>query len=50
LQLENILLMRGSKENTVTVKVADFGLSICLKEERAVSRAGTLNYMVRPPR
>ena len=45
-QMENILLIRGKAENTVTVKLADFGLSIALAEERAVSRAGSPNYMV----
>ena len=30
------------------LKLADFGLAIDLGEERAVTRAGTLDYMVRP--
>eukprot|EP00955_Chlamydomonas_euryale_P076689 362749-Chlamydomonas_euryale.AAC.13 len=29
------------------LKLADFGLAIDLTEERAVTRAGTLDYMVR---
>ena len=37
---ENILLARGR-----TVKLADFGLSLDAREERPVTRAGTLDYM-----
>ena len=29
------------------LKLGDFGLAIDLREERAVTRAGTLDYMVR---
>jgi hypothetical protein len=31
-----------------TLKLADFGLSITMLEERPVTRVGTLEYMVRP--
>jgi hypothetical protein len=37
---ENILFTKGS-----CLKLADFGLAIDLREERAVTRAGTLDYM-----
>jgi serine/threonine protein kinase len=37
---ENLLL---SSDNTI--KLADFGLSVCIGEEAAVTRAGTLDYM-----
>lgn len=40
-QPENILY----NENWV-LKVADFGVSINLNDERAVTRAGTVDYMV----
>lgn len=43
LQLENILF---HGEN-MTLKLADFGLCLNLREERPVTRAGTLDYMVR---
>ena len=39
---ENILI--GSRG---TIKLADFGLAIDVNEERAVTRTGTLDYMVR---
>ena len=39
---ENILF---AKEGGMTLKLADFGLAIDLREERAVTRAGTLDYM-----
>jgi aurora kinase, other len=39
---ENILLGRAQE-----VKLADFGLSINARQERPVTRAGTLDYMVR---
>ena len=29
----------------MTLKLGDFGLAIDLREERAVTRAGTLDYM-----
>ncbi|KAI8467295.1 MAG: kinase-like domain-containing protein [Monoraphidium minutum] len=38
---ENILFTKGS----MCLKLADFGLAIDLREERAVTRAGTLDYM-----
>jgi aurora kinase len=41
---ENILLSKS-----MAIKLCDFGLAIDLREERAVTRAGTLEYMVRPP-
>lgn len=31
---------------SIVIKLADFGISINLREERAVTRAGTLDYMV----
>jgi serine/threonine protein kinase len=37
---ENILFTKGN-----VLKLADFGLAIDLREERAVTRAGTLDYM-----
>jgi serine/threonine protein kinase len=37
---ENILFSSG-----MTLKLADFGLAIDLRAERAVTRAGTLDYM-----
>lgn len=37
---ENLLL-----DTNNVIKLADFGLSVCLTEERAVTRAGTLDYM-----
>ena len=37
---ENLLL-----DSNNVIKLADFGLSVCLDEERAVTRAGTLDYM-----
>jgi serine/threonine protein kinase len=37
---ENILFSSG-----MTLKLADFGLAIDLRRERAVTRAGTLDYM-----
>ncbi|PNW84284.1 hypothetical protein CHLRE_04g228208v5 [Chlamydomonas reinhardtii] len=37
---ENILYTQGW-----TLKIADFGVSICLRDERAVTRAGTVEYM-----
>lgn len=43
---ENLLL-----DSNNVIKLADFGLSVCVDEERAVTRAGTLDYMapeVRP--
>ncbi|KAG1657008.1 hypothetical protein FOA52_012009 [Chlamydomonas sp. UWO 241] len=40
IKLENILLTHDR-----VIKLADFGLAIDLKEERAVTRAGTLDYM-----
>ncbi len=39
-QPENILFTK-----THTLKLADFGLAIDAREERAVTRAGTLDYM-----
>ena len=30
-----------------SIKLCDFGLALDLNEERAVTRAGTLDYMVR---
>lgn len=39
IKLENILIHRGR------VKLADFGVAINLRKERAVTRAGTLNYL-----
>lgn len=41
-KLENILLTVDK-----TLKLADFGLAICSAEERPVTRAGTLDMMVR---
>ena len=38
---ENILFVKSS----MCLKLADFGLAIDLKRERAVTRAGTLDYM-----
>ena len=38
---ENILFTRAN----MCLKLADFGLAIDLREERAVTRAGTLDYM-----
>jgi len=38
---ENILFA----SNSSCLKLADFGLAIDLREERAVTRAGTLDYM-----
>lgn len=35
-------------DKNMKLKLADFGLAIDLGEERAVTRAGTLDYMVRP--
>ena len=43
MQLENILFHGDS----MTLKLADFGLCLNLREERSVTRAGTLDYMVR---
>ena len=40
LQPENILFTKN-----MTLKLGDFGLAIDLREERAVTRAGTLDYM-----
>lgn len=40
---ENILLSKS-----MAIKLCDFGLAIDLREERAVTRAGTLEYMVSP--
>lgn len=40
LKPENVLVMRGG-----ILKLADFGLSIDLAEERAVTRVGTVNFM-----
>lgn len=37
---ENLLLDANN-----VIKLADFGLSVCLDEEAAVTRAGTLDYM-----
>lgn len=37
---ENLLL-----DSNNVIKLADFGLSVCVDEERAVTRAGTLDYM-----
>jgi hypothetical protein len=37
---ENILFSAG-----MCLKLADFGLAIDLRQERAVTRAGTLDYM-----
>ena len=34
----------------MVLKLGDFGLAIDLREERAVTRAGTLDYMVREGR
>lgn len=42
-QLENILFTGPE----MTLKLADFGLCLNLREERSVTRAGTLDYMVR---
>ena len=42
-QLENILFHGES----MTLKLADFGICLNLREERSVTRAGTLDYMVR---
>eukprot|EP00955_Chlamydomonas_euryale_P006164 65434-Chlamydomonas_euryale.AAC.2 len=42
IKLENILRTEDG-----VLKLADFGLAIDLNEERAVTRAGTLDYMVR---
>lgn len=42
IKLENILLTKDR-----VIKLADFGLAVDLCEERAVTRAGTLDYMVR---
>ncbi len=42
---ENVLFTRSMQ-----LKLCDFGLAIDLREERAVTRAGTLEYMVRAPR
>ena len=39
---ENILVGSGA-----IIKLADFGLAIDMNEERAVTRTGTLDYMVR---
>lgn len=39
---ENILIGAGG-----IIKLADFGLSIDMNEERPVTRTGTLDYMVR---
>ena len=41
IKLENILMT-----STGVVKLADFGLAINVNEERPVTRAGTLDYMV----
>mmetsp|Transcript_7609 Transcript_7609/g.16491 ORF Transcript_7609/g.16491 Transcript_7609/m.16491 type:complete len:1013 (+) Transcript_7609:148-3186(+) len=41
LKLENILF----SGETMTLKVADFGLCLNIREERSVTRAGTLDYM-----
>jgi serine/threonine protein kinase len=38
---ENILFVKAN----MCLKLADFGLAIDLHEERAVTRAGTLDYM-----
>ena len=38
---ENILFTKGD----CRLKLADFGLAIDLRQERAVTRAGTLDYM-----
>ena len=38
---ENILFTKGG----MCLKLADFGLAIDLRQERAVTRAGTLDYM-----
>lgn len=40
LKPENILFTR-----TLGLKLCDFGLAIDLRDERAVTRAGTLEYM-----
>ena len=41
MQLENILF----SGEEMTLKLADFGLCLNLREERSVTRAGTLDYM-----
>ncbi len=38
---ENLLLLHDGE-----LKIADFGMSLDLRQERAVSRVGTLDYMV----
>lgn len=42
MQPENILFTKS-----MVLKLGDFGLAIDLGEEQAVTRAGTLDYMVR---
>eukprot|EP00798_Chlamydomonas_sp_ICE-L_P024939 gene24939-10593_t len=41
---ENVLFVKG--EDGMQLKLGDFGLSINVREERPVTRAGTLDYMV----
>ena len=41
---ENVLIQKKT-----TVKLGDFGLAVDLSAERANTRAGTLDYMVREP-
>ena len=43
IKLENIIFDGPD----MTLKLADFGLCVSLREERSVTRAGTLDYMVR---
>ena len=50
IKLENILLNIDQRTGQMSVKLADFGLAIDLKEEpMAVTRVGTLEYMVSCP-
>ena len=49
IKLENILLNIDQSTGQMRVKLADFGLAIDLNEEpTAVTRVGTMEYMVRP--
>lgn len=40
IKLENVFLVDGN-----TVKLGDFGLSICVHEEKPIAPVGTLEYM-----